>query len=96
MSLAVGQAAMTDQDTAKFTWVAYAVTDTHPAVVKAIWVVNGTMDFTGPDSAMSTETLRIYAPESDVNHDGLPDSYDSPLATVPFPPGLNVRVPILP
>ena len=96
LSLAVGEAAMTDRDTAKFTWVAYAVTDAHPPVIMAIWVVNGTMDFTGPDSAMSTETLRIYAPESDVNHDGLPDSYDSPLATVPFPPGLNVRVPILP
>ena len=95
VSVGVGEAAMTDRDTAKFTWVAYAVTDAHPPVIMAIFVVNGTMDFTGPDSAMTTETVRIYLPDADANHDGLPDSYDSPLATVPFPPGLNVRVPIL-
>ena len=96
LSLAVGEAAMTDRDTAKFTWVAYAVTDAHPPVIKAIWVVNGTWDITGPDSAMTTETVRIYLPDADANHDGLPDSGATPLAEVPFPPGLNVRVPLLP
>ena len=96
LSVGVGELAMTDRDTAKFTWVAYAVTDAHPPVIKAIWLVNGTWDITGQDSAMSTETLRIYAPDADANHDGLPDSNATPLATVPFPPGLNVRVSILP
>jgi len=96
LSVAVGEAAMTDRDTAKFTWVAYAVTDAHPPVIMAIFVVNGTMDFTGPDSAMTTETVRIYLPSADANHDGLPDPNAIPAATVPFPPGLNVRVPILP
>ena len=96
LSVGAGEMVMTDRDTAKFTWIAYAVTDTHPPVVKAIWVVNGTRDITGPDTAMSTETLRIYSPLADANHDGFPDSYDSPLATVPFPPGQTIRVPILP
>ena len=96
LSVGAGEMAITDRDTAKFTWVAYAVTDAHPPVIKAIWVVNGTWDITGPDTAMSTETLRIYSPLTDANHDGFPDSYDSPLATVPFPPGQAIRVPILP
>ncbi|MBI3850214.1 MAG: hypothetical protein HY298_07980 [Verrucomicrobia bacterium] len=96
LSVGAGEMAMTDRDTAKFTWVAYAVTDAHPQVIKAIWLVNGTREITGPNSAMSAETLRIYAPEADGNHDGLPDSTAMPLATVPFPPGLSVRVPILP
>ena len=96
LSVGAGEMAMTDRDSARFTWVAYAVTDTHPPVIKAIWVVSGIRDITGPDTAMTTETLRIYSPLADANHDGFPDSYDSPLATVPFPPGQAVRVPILP
>lgn len=95
LSIGAGEKAMIDRDTAKFTWVAYAVTDAHPPVIKAIFVANGTWDITGPDSAMSTETVNIYLPSADGNHDGLPDSTATPVASVPFPPGLNLRVPIL-
>ena len=95
LSVGVGEKAMVGRNTAKFTWVAYAVTDAHPPVIKAIFVANGTWDITGPDSAMSTETVNIYWPSADGNHDGLPDSNATPAASVPFPAGLNVRVPIL-
>jgi hypothetical protein len=87
-----------DRDTANFTWVAYALTDAHPAVIKAVWVVKGTWTFTSTDTAMSSEHLHIYAPNVPICPNGLPDPKEkecTPLASVSFPPGLSVRVPIL-
>ncbi len=98
LSSGVGEMAMRDSNTAKFTWVAYAVTDEHPAVIKAIWVVTGTWDFTGVDMAMSRETLNIYPADVPLCPNGLPDpkvKECAPLETIKFPPGLSVRVPIL-
>ena len=95
LSVGVGEMVMIDRDTAMFTWTAYAVTDSHPAVIKAIWVVRGTWDFTGADTAMNTETLFIYSPDVPLCPNGLPDpkvKECTPLAKICFPPGANVRM----
>jgi hypothetical protein len=99
LSQGVGEVAMIDRDTAKYTYVMYAVAQPNPpepAQIKAIFLVNGTWDITGRDSAMSAETFLTYSPDADGDHDGLPDSTATPiLPPAVFPPHPEHRVPIL-
>jgi hypothetical protein len=83
----VGEMEMISHDTARFGTVAYAreqVTG-NPLQINTIWVMTGTVKFTGPDTIAVTYTINVYPvnvpglPNADVNGDGYPDPGAQPI-----------------
>lgn len=70
---AAGQIEMTGQDTFKVSWVAYAIQQGNPQVIRGIMVLTGTAQFTGPDSYIITSAFDVYSAAADADNDGFPD-----------------------
>jgi hypothetical protein len=79
----VGEEAMTGLDTAKYGTIAYANKQGNPPQRCAIWVMNGTLKFTGPDTFVVDYTVDIYPAALDADSDGFPDPGTVPALSVP-------------
>ena len=79
----VGEEAMTGLDTAKYGTIAYANKQGNPPQRCAIWVMNGTLKFTGPDTIVVDYTVDIYPAALDADSDGFPDPGTVPALSVP-------------
>jgi len=85
----VGEQHMISRDTAKFGTVAYANQQGNPPQRRAIFVMNGTLKFTGPDNYTVDYTIDVYPvnvpglPNADANADGYPDTGTSPVLSIP-------------
>jgi len=85
-----GQVEMTGRDTFKLSWVAYAVKQGNPPLIRLIIVLNGAAQFTGPDSYDITSSLYVYTAfenlpyftDADADDDGFPDPGTTPIWTV--------------
>lgn len=78
----IGQAAMTNEDTAKTFLVFYGVKLATLGVaqeVKQIWTWDGTITFTSADSYNANGTMLVYAAAADADGDGRPDPGAQPL-----------------
>ncbi len=92
----VGELVMTGPGTAKFTAVYYGMKKDFPFnKVVYIGVTSGQVRFTGPGKAEVTHALAFYAPETDVDGDGLPDPGQAPALCLPSL-SRDTRVPLLP
>jgi hypothetical protein len=89
---ATGEGEMISRDTAKWTLMTY-VTQGNPPQVSQIWVLVGTLKFTGPDSWEINYTVKIYQAADDANGDGFPDAGATPIE-IPGLTGTAKRVPI--
>jgi hypothetical protein len=83
VSESVGEEVMTSRDTAKYRTVGYAITPGNPPVVRLIVVMNGMLQFTGPDTFTVSYTLDSYLPSADADLDGFPDPGATPVLSVP-------------
>jgi hypothetical protein len=102
----VGEMAMVDRDTARYTIIWYGVANEPLRQIRAIYVLNGRWTFKGPNLAQSEETLKIYltndgaamlgVPDADADHDLLPDATAVPIFACSFTGTTHRRVPILP
>ncbi len=86
---AVGQLAMTSNDTAIGSLVWYGLKQGNPPVVKQIWIWTGTTTWVSSDTYVVDGTNTVYdAAVADQDHDGLPDP-GAPSITA-FPWGAKV------
>lgn len=77
----VGEMEMVSHDTARFGTVAYGreqVTG-NPLQINTIFVMTGTVKFTGPDTIEVTYTINVYPALADADGDGFPDSGAHPI-----------------
>ena len=95
VSDAVGEQQMISRDTAKWSTVAYAQLAGVTPKITAIFVLTGTLQFTGPDNFVINYTFNVYLPADDANHDGFPDAGATPALTLPGLTSAGKRVPIL-
>jgi hypothetical protein len=79
----IGQAAMISNDTAKASLVFYALKQGTPPQIKQIWVWDGTLKFSGPDTYAVDGTTFVYSADADADGDGRPDPGAVPLFPVP-------------
>ncbi len=79
----IGQLAMISNDTAKGSFVCYGLKQGNPPQVKQIWIGDGTLTFTSPDSYVVNGTTFVYSADADVNADGRPDPDAVPLFSLP-------------
>ena len=86
---------MISRDTAKWSAVAYAQLAGVTPKITAIFVLTGTLQFTGPDNYVINYTFNVYLPADDANHDGFPDAGATPALTIPGLTSAGKRVPIL-
>ena len=83
----VGEMEMISHDTARFETVGYgrAQVPGNPLQINTIFVMTGTVRFTGPDNIDVTYTINVYPvnvpnfPNADVNGDGYPDPGAQPI-----------------
>ena len=77
----VGEMEMISHDTARFGTVAYAREQVpgNPLQINSIFVMTGTVKFTGPDTIVVTYTINVYPAGADVNGDGYPDPGAQPI-----------------
>jgi len=77
----VGEMEMISRDTARFGTVAYAREQVpgNPLQINSIFVMTGTVKFTGPDTIVVTYTINVYPAGADVNGDGYPDPGAQPI-----------------
>jgi hypothetical protein len=91
----VGEMAMISRDTARTTTVGYVqnLKSDNTLEIKAIYVMTGTVTFTGPDGVVINITMKIYdAATGDRNKDGFPDEGAVPMLTIPGITGSAKRV----
>lgn len=79
----VGEEKMIGRDTAKYRTVGYANAQGNPPQRRAIVVMNGTVQFIGPDNFTVNYTLDMYPASADSNLDGYPDVGTTPAVTIP-------------
>ena len=79
LSEGIGQLAMINNDTAKGSLVFYALKQGTPPQVKQIWVWDGTIKFSGPDTYDVDGTTFVYSADADADGDGRPDPGAVPL-----------------
>ena len=83
----VGEVEMISHDTARFGTLGYARMEVpgNPLQVNSIFVMTGTVKFTGPDDIEVAYTINVYPvnvpgfPNADVNGDGYPDPGAQPI-----------------
>jgi hypothetical protein len=89
----VGEMEMISRDTARFGTVGYGREQApgNPLQINTIFVMTGTVKFTGPDTIEVTYTINVYPvnipdtspfyglPNADVNGDGFPDAGAQPI-----------------
>ncbi len=83
----VGEVEMISHDTARFGTLGYARMEVsgNPLQVNSIFVMTGTVKFTGPDNIEVAYTINVYPvnvpgfPNADVNGDGYPDQGAQPI-----------------
>jgi hypothetical protein len=86
----VAQAEMISQDTAKWASVGYFIKQGNPALICMIYVMKGTLKFTGPDRRVITYTADYYPgpanalglPSADDDGDGFPDPGTTPVLSL--------------
>ena len=91
---AVGELQMISRDTAKWSTVAYAQLAGVTPKITAIFVLTGTLQFSGPDNFVINYTFNVYLPTDDANHDGFPDAGATPALTIPGLTSAGKRVPV--
>ena len=82
-----GEMEMISRDTASFGTLGYGrmAVPGNPLQVNTIYVMTGTVKFTGPDTIVVTYTINVYPvnvpglPNTDVNGDGYPDPGAQPI-----------------
>ncbi len=72
----VGEEVMVSRDTASYYTIGYATKGTE---IKAILQMTGTFQFVGPDDAIVTFTIKVFAPSADADGDGFPDANATPM-----------------
>ncbi len=85
------QADLISQDTAKWASVGYYTKQGNPPAICTIYVLNGTLKFTGPDRRVVHYRADYYAgpanslglPNADADGDGFPDPGATPVLSVP-------------
>ena len=85
------QAEMISQDTAKWTSVGYFTKQGNPPLICMIYVMKGTLKFTGPDRRVVNYTADYYPgpanalglPSADADGDGFPDPGTTPVLSLP-------------
>jgi hypothetical protein len=83
----VGEVEMISHDTARFGTLGYGRMEVpgNPLQINTIFVMTGTVKFTGPDTIEVTYTINVYPvnvpglPNADVNGDGYPDPGAQPI-----------------
>jgi len=83
----VGEMEMISHDTARFGTLGYARMEVpgNPLQVNSIFVMTGTVKFTGPDNIEVTYTINVYPvnipglPNADADNDGYPDPGAQPI-----------------
>lgn len=102
VSEASGVSELISKDTAKYTLVFYAFADgtaspTAPVAgqIKAIFVMTGLWHYTGPETAESQETIAVYLPDGNPEHNVLPAPDATPYMTSTFPWHPQHRIPLL-
>ena len=96
------QAEMISRDTAKYAFVGYATKQGNPPLICLIFVMRGTLKFTGPDSFVVNYTIDVYPgpanvlglPNADADADGYPDTGATPVYSIPGGPETAKRVPL--
>jgi hypothetical protein len=97
-----GQGMMINQDTAKWATVGYYTKQGNPPLNCMIYVMTGTLKFTGPDCRVVNYTADIYAgpanslglPSADADGDGFPDPGTTPVLSLPNMDATAKRVPV--
>ena len=89
----VGQAVMIDNDTAQGAIAGYLLKQGVPPELKAIWVFEGVLEWTGPNSYEAIGINKLFLPSADANGDGLPDPGATPVAESPMHDFVNRIVP---
>lgn len=83
----LGEMEMISHDTARFGTLGYGRMEVpgNPLQINTIFVMTGTVKFTGPDTIVVTYTINVYPvnvpgfPNADVNGDGYPDPGAQPI-----------------
>lgn len=78
---AVGEAEMISHDTARYGTVFYGREQVpgNPLKINTIFVMTGTLKFTGPDTMMVGYTINVYPVSADADFDGYPDPGAQPI-----------------
>lgn len=79
----VGEEVMLSRDTARYRTVGYAMKQGNPPQVRLIAVMDGMLQFTGPDNFTVTYTIDCYLPSADGDGDGYPDPGTTPVVSIP-------------
>jgi hypothetical protein len=90
----VGEEVMISRNAARYRTVGYATKQGNPPQVCLIVVMNGMLQFTGPDTFTVNYTLDSYLPSADADLGGFPDPGTTPVLTVPGTDHAR-RVPIM-
>ncbi len=90
---ATGEEVMTGFDSAKWSFIGYAVKTGNPPLIQGILVYTGTLKFTDPDTFAVDYILDAYAATADANKDGFPDPGAKPVLSIPGS-GVGKRVPL--
>ena len=93
VSEGVGQLAMISNDTAKGTLVFYGLKQGIQQQVKEIWIWDGTITFTSPDTYDVDGTMSFYLAATDGDGDGRPDSGSTPFYVGPAEFGVTRVLP---
>ena len=77
----VGEMEMINHDTARFGTVGYGREQApgNPLQINTIFVMTGTVKFTGPDTIKVTYTINVYPALADADSDGYPDPGAKPI-----------------
>ena len=93
VSEAVGELKMISRNTAAHSSVYYGQKAGGPLEIRLIFVMTGTIEFTGPDNAVVNYTNAVYLASADADKDGFPDPGSTPLFMIPGVDTMK-RVPI--
>ena len=77
----VGEMEMVSRDTARFGTVGYGREQGsgNPLQINTIWVMTGTVKFTGPDTIVVNYTINVYPALADADGDGFPEADAEPI-----------------
>lgn len=97
-----GQARMTTRDTAKGVWVGCGTKQGNPPLICLLYVMSGTVTYTGPDTIVVQFTFDVYPgpanalglPNADADGDGYPDPGTTPALSFPGQTATGKRVPM--
>ncbi len=77
------QAEMISRDTAKYSFVGYGTKQGNPPLINLIFVMRGTLTFTGSASMVVNYTMDAYPAAADEDGDGFPDPGTTPVVSIP-------------